>query len=735
MRNASNVPHGITTLAPLGLDGGGWVTGIHIATDGAMVTRNDTIDAHVLPVGATVWRALFKPGVTYPTGDQLFKNPAQRCYDICFAPSNSSILFALCMGKVWKTTDQGLNWTKQTAFNTGAVDTALISTGTPRLGGQHIRCSPTNPLNFGFVHPTLGLYTSTDGGTTITANAVVLAPTTVAGGCIHFVSDTDVWVVSQGRGAYHSTTGVGGTFALVSGGPTACSSISSGGGNVYFVGDGNGGDSQLFLWNGTAFSQPTSVTGYGVSVNPLTTTNVIVMLAGGGVWSSTNTGTNWASSSFVYAKSSDDVPYLGKSNTSYLSLGAIQFSPTVGGRLWVTCGVGVYYIDGPPGTSASKLVSVTKGIRQMLPQDVVISPGGTVLIPTQDKTGFVFSRANATQQANKQIPDNTLALRMGGGMDYARDNESYLAAVYTQGAVGSLSSDAGATWAAIPTIPTFTQAGGGVISFYGGDIAVSNAGNMVWVSSSNQGTGVSTGGVKYTTDGGTTWLNPTFGASVSMTGAMWHSVYYARRRIVQAYKGTAGVFYLFCNGVDGTASAADLACLGMWKSTDSGATFTKIRAAHFISYSADYYYCKLKLNNNVANHAFWVTGALNNYPTAPYANGLYFTPDDWTTTYTLTGWSEPDDLAIGAKATPAQVYQTLYVVGWRGGVYGLYRSTDFDPTAPLSCTWQLQETWLLNRPDNDNVIGADPTTFGRVIVGLAGGGGGVGDYIDTANGT
>lgn len=736
MRNASNVPHGVSKLQDGGLSGGGWVTGLDIANDGWMVCRNDTTPGHIRGPSDTKWREMFVPGVTYPNADATFKNPASRTYEVAIAPSNSSILFAHSGGFMWKSTDQAFTWTKQTGFKAGAIDVNVTAGGNTRLGGQHLRISPTNPLNVGFIHPIDGLYASTDGGTTWTLSASVTAPTGSAGGCIHFVSDTDVWIVTNGNLVRRSTTGVAGTFATVASGPSVCAAISSGAGNVYFVGDTTGADTQLFMWNGTVFSQPAGVTGFGVAVNPTTTSKIIVLTVGGGVWTSTNTGAAWSQTTIIYAKQCDDVPYLGRVSSAYLALGFCRFHPTLD-RLFVTCGIGVLYIDSLPGTTATQYVSITKGIRQMLCQDVVISPNGTTMIPVQDKAGFVFSRANVLKQANNQIPDNTQTLRMGGGMDYARDNESYLAAVYTQGDVASLSANGGSTWAAMPTIPTFTHTSGGVIAFYAGNIAISNASNMIWVSSSNQGGGVSIGGVKYTLNGGTTWLNPTFGASVNMTGAMWHNTYTTRRRIVQAYKGTAGVFYLFCNGIDGSASAADLACLGMWKSTDGGVTFAKIRAGHFVTYSVDYYQSKLKLNNAAPGHAFWVQGATNNYPAAPYSGGLFFTNDDWVTTYSavgaLAGWSEPDDIALGAPA-PGAAYPSLYVLGWRTAVFGLYACFDFNPSTRAG-TWVLCEQWLNGKFDNDSAISADPTVFGRVVIGLASGGITVGDYTDVASAT
>ena len=302
MRNGTTIG-GTITLTPLGMDGGGWVTGIDIANDGYMVTRNDTNNSAVRGPNDTTWRELFKPGTTFPNTYQIYQNPVQNTYEVCISPSNSLILYAAAMGRLWKTTDRGFNWTLLTGFKTGSLDTTMNWSGGERLGGQHMRVSPTVSNNVGFCHPVDGFYYSTDGGTTWTKNAVIPAPTTTAGGCIYFVSDTDVWVVMKGAGAYHSTTGVSGTFALVSGGPLACSSIAGGGGKVYFAGNSLEADTQLYVWNGTAFSQPTGVDsfsttlpviGMSVAVSAANTAKVIVTNEGGTQWVSLDTGATWS---------------------------------------------------------------------------------------------------------------------------------------------------------------------------------------------------------------------------------------------------------------------------------------------------------------------------------------------------------------------------------------------------------------------------------------------------------
>jgi len=739
MKNASGVPVGTIKYTPIGMGAGGYVDGLDIADDGWMCTRNDTTVGHIRGPDDLVWRQVFIAGGNLPNADILFKNPAQRTFEICFAPSNSMIMYAASGGFMKKSTDRGATWTKLTGYKAGAVDTTLSSFANEnaRHGGARLRVSPTNPLNVGLIHPTEGLYYSTNGGTTWTLSASVLAPTSSAAGVIHFASDTEVWIVTNGNPVRRSTTGVGGTFTAITGGPSVAASISSGGGNVYIVGNSNlDADTQMFMYSAGAFTQPSGIMGGAVMVRPSLTSTVSVIRIGGMFHHSTNSGVAWSTADFVLSKKADDVPYLGRSLSDFLALGQARYHPTLN-RIIIANGIGVFNLDTIPPVSGTKVTSISKGIEMMLPMDVVISPNGMTMIPAQDKAAFVFTRANIKQGAEKQAPNNNLTLRMGctGGIDYARDNENYIAMAYVFGAVADISTDAGKTFTTMPTIPTFTHNTEGVFTFTGGGIAVSNAGNMVWVSTSSTGPATNNA-VKYTTDGGTTWANPIF-AGVSMLGAHWNHSYPFRRRILQAYKGAAGVFYIFCNGT-GIGDALDIAQTGLWKSTDGGANFVKTKAGHFVSYPADFWQAKLRLNNNQSGHFFWVQGATNNYPVTPYAGGLYFSNNDGANTYStgtaLAGWSEPDDIALGAKLATSQVYETLYCIGWRGGAYGVYMCIDFDP-ATRNGTWTLTKEWIMGKPDNDCVLGADPTVPGRIVVAVASGGAEVGEYVDTAAGT
>ena len=419
-------------------------------------------------------------------------------------------------------------------------------------------------------------------------------------------------------------------------------------------------------------------------------------------------------------------------------MGATVFSPT-SDRLFIACGIGVFYQDAPPIAAGKYIYSITKGIRQLLPMSVKITPGGRVLISCQDRAGTTFTRANSRQQMSRHAPDNLGAIagngiRQGSSMDHARDDENYLAMVYTAGSGninGSVSTDGGVTWSGFPTNPTYVNGSGTTVPFLAGMIAISNKLNMVWASTNNNGGGSFLGGVKYTTDGGTTWASPNF-SGTNMTGAMWHSAFYVRRQTLVASKDTAGLFYIFCYG--GGAGADDLAQRGLWKSTDGGANFTKTMSSFFMGAGVDYWANKLRLVPGNPGHLFWASGQLSNYPAGPFANGLIFSANDGATLTTLTGWSSPEDVALGAAA-PGASYPAIYVLGWRSGVFGLYRCIDFNPASPTSCTWQLQEQWLLGHGEDDNVLAADPTVFGRVVVGNRGGGGAVGDNIDIAHAT
>jgi hypothetical protein len=173
----------------------------------------------------------------------------------------------------------------------------------------------------------------------------------------------------------------------------------------------------------------------------------------------------------------------------------------------------------------------------------------------------------------------------------------------------------------------------------------------------------------------------------------------------------------------GKDDSKDRAMQGLWKSSDGGVNFKRIRDSLFTAYVNDFWHGKLKLVPGKSDHLVWCVGPQGNYLADI---SISFSTDGGVTTRMLPGWQEPVDIAFGKAASGAN-YPAIYVVGWRDGVHGLWRCTDFNP-ASLKGTWQNLGQWPLGRDDTQVCLAADMTKFGRVYYGFNGGNVAFADY-------
>jgi photosystem II stability/assembly factor-like uncharacterized protein len=730
MRNSSGQLLGATKFSYLRMDGGGWVTGIDVADDGTMVSRNDTFGAHVRRNGDSEWISLFRIGETFPEATFVFKNPAHWCYEVCIAPTNSNVIYASAMGYLWKSSNRGETMTRLTGYKGGRVDIEMSfgAVDSARLGGQHMRVDPANPNVVAFGHPTEGLYFTVDGGTRWARHPDIPAPTTSVGISLIFDrasavvngQSQTVYAVVAGKGTYRSTSGLTGEFSRMADGPMVASALAMGGGKLFIVGNGLDSDSQLYIWSGSAWAQPAGVSGFAVVVRPTLPQVVIVMKIGGGAMhASSDFGQTWVEPKFTWSFAASDVPWLEWTKADWFALGSLAFHPALN-RLIATNGIGVFYMDNPPITNQSTpkvWQSITKGIQQLIPMEITASPDARVHIAVMDRAIFSFDRDNGDTMVSRHGPDNTVTLRQGTTVDFAADDPRYVVTAYMGSGSISVSDDGGRNWRSLPSLPSFVHPQEGVTPFYGGSVAVGNAGNIVWVSNAN-------GGVRVTKDGGQTWVKPSF-QGADMSGAYWHNAWFLRRRVIVADKLNPGHFLLYCVGT-GKDDAKDRAQIGLWKSTDGGINFIRIRNTHFSKHVSDFWHGKLKLVPGQSNHLVWCVGPQNNYPAEPSDIGIFLSTDGGVNTRMLPGWREPDDIAFGKAASGAS-YPAIYVVGWRDGVHGLWRCIDFNP-ANLSGTWQNLARWPLGRYDINIALGADMTKFGRVYYAFSGGGVAYADY-------
>lgn len=362
-------------------------------------------------------------------------------------------------------------------------------------------------------------------------------------------------------------------------------------------------------------------------------------------------------------------------------------------------GYGVYYLNSawPTASGAGKLVFYedTLGIEELVAQSIFVHPDGSTFLSGQDR-GLVVMNSNTAMAAKVNYPSSA-GLIFGHNTDYAIDNHNFLVTRVIGEASSDhsgYSTDKGQTWTPFAASPTTS---------WGGAIAVSNSNNIVVFPGQNVWP-------RYSTDQGATWNLCTFSGFAAIADGTENGWGFGiptnnRRIIVCADKQNAGVFYAYNYGATGHETQ-----MGVWKSTDGGANWTFKSNPAWGSGQSTGFHVILQM---VAGHLFICSGVQNSYfsenPTT-----YSFRSEDGGATWTRFGAAINDIyyVALGAPKPGSSYAYAVYALGWLSGVFGLHRSDD------KGATWT---TLTLNTSfDQINCMGADMSTFGRVIVGYTG---------------
>ena len=368
-------------------------------------------------------------------------------------------------------------------------------------------------------------------------------------------------------------------------------------------------------------------------------------------------------------------------------------------------GIGVMEIPTLPTTNVAwSVTTITKGIENLVAMHAKISPDGLIQLGAQDRPHFVRERNEVTTPPLKHWPGRSVTIQHGGTSDYACDDPNWICSVGSNTSQQSYySTDRGATYNYFPDQPPEVVAGA-----LGGNIAVGNKGNCVYLPSNQVGP-------YYKPDINTPWAQcQLVGAeaySHSGTGG-WHNSYTLSREVLVNDKNNPTHFYLYNTGNDANDTGSQ-ALQGIWKSTDGGATFTRIKSTFISTHVLDSWNSKLKQVPGKPGHFWWTAGPVGLPGDAPATNKMYYSTDYCVTWTALSsGPSECRSFAFG-KAKEGASYPTILAAAENTGIMFCQ---DFDPANHTAATWVNLGMY----PDGDfeyvHDIGGDPNMYGRFVI-------------------
>ena len=507
---------------------------------------------------------------------------------------------------LWKSTDFGTTWARVTSFPvTGQANLGVgwvtFDASTATAG------SPTQTIYVGVIDSTTPVYRSTDGGATWTP---------VAG--------------QPGAGIpHHGSLASDGTLYLTYGNLPGPYTVTSGA--VWKLNTRTG------AWTDITPLKPNTGTeggfGYaGLAVDPRNPGTVMAATMGrwgpgDDIFRSVNGGSTWVSIDSKNVMDTSASPWLKFGTTPKLGwmIGALQIDPFDSKSAMYGTGATIYasknITNAEAGLSTNWLVRA-EGLEETAVNDLMSPPSGPPLVSALWDIG-VFVHPNLTASPTSGMALNP-RFNSATSLDFAEKLPSFMVrAGYADSGVKHLaySTDGGTTWSAVSTEPTNPKGAGYVA-------AAADGTRIVWTPEST--------GTYVSTNRGATWTAstglPTTGLEITSD----------RVNAAKFYTVSGGTFYVSTNGAASfTATATAL---------PTDATFVATVAGR--------------------EGDIWVAGA---------GSGLYHSTDSGATFTKLSTVAKAETIGFG-KAAPGKTYQALYLSGTVDGVRGIFRSDDTGAT-------------------------------------------------------
>jgi photosystem II stability/assembly factor-like uncharacterized protein len=709
---------------PVAIGAGGFLTGFDSDPGGrTRVVRTDVYGAYLWLEPEARWTQLVV-AASMPASDRRQSGLADGVYAIAVSPSRPDRIFMAIRGHVYRSDNRGASFQRVSSGAPFPID--FDANSEFRMYGPHLAVAPDDPDLVLFGTPNRGLLMSRDGGRTWMAPQGIPQPRDLRAKAVHQSPGVTIWfepassarpaqgilAMSPGHGVFRSVNG-GQTFApLANSGPAAPTNLRRGSfapdGTFYAV---DPESKSIWRYRAGAWDNLTTRPGLSalvfaaIAVNPRNG-QIFAFDAGGRPYRSSDGGESWVRLKHRSKVGPGDPPWLRVSNHNYFATGMVAFDPTVPHRMLNTAGTGYYYADVRPDADTLEWISQTRGIEELVANDVVKPTGRAPLFAAWDfgihrkedlgafSTGYGPRERVliAAQQLawSERHPDFVVTNASDTLMSCCwQDGQSVLA---------GYSTDAGRTWTRFEKLPH--PAGTRPddpwrMSF--GMIAVSsgNPDNIIWVPSFNRQP-------FYTKDRGRSWHPVVLPSEIGPnTGS--HAAFHLQRKTLTADRVEDGTFYFYHAG-DGQNAHL----LGLWRTTDGGTSWARMSSGEIAASSRRA--AKLRAAPGHKGHLFFTSGVAGGGDTR-----LRRSIDGGASWTALAGVDAVDDIGLG-RSDEGAVYPTIFVSGRVYGRYGIWRSTD------NAVSWQRLAEFPVGTLDQVTVIEGDRDTFGRVFVGYKGSG-------------
>jgi hypothetical protein len=384
-------------------------------------------------------------------------------------------------------------------------------------------------------------------------------------------------------------------------------------------------------------------------------------------------------------------------------------------RLWVTTGIGMYWVDGFHTSGASVYNSMNIGIEDMVCRDVIWPPGGHPVLATADRGVWhvPLQPVGATNGLTGYAPTYAINLLQGVAIDWCSDTPSTIVEVNGTSSRGkNISGGALGNWV---------------------DFTSQFSAIMIAAASPNYILAAPPGSsaINYTIDGGANW-SPVLGLPTQHWDASDPQNSPAGRTVC-ADRVSIGTFYCY----------AQRTVPGLYKVvlSNGGAAVTLQHRGHLAA--ADNWLVQLKSVPNLGSisttgHLFFGCGPYNDSPTPtwvslaavhsshPNAGNRFMRSVDGGLNWgTIPNVLEILAFDFGAPK-PGNAYPSVFIIGWVKLVgtytFGIWRSDNFDGTlaGDANVTWTNVGTLARGWLDMPTCMAGDPNRWGRFIVGHQG---------------